>query len=65
MAQRKQRKQLILEAISDCVADLVWYDRKEDDDLPRGAIEEAVLSGEITIKEMVRTFEEELTDMAP
>jgi hypothetical protein len=50
------RKQLILDTISDAVTDLLDYDRKEDEDLPRGDIEEAVAAGEITVAEMVDCF---------
>lgn len=50
------RKELILGTISDQVTDLLFYDRKEDDDLPMGAIEDAVASGQITIAEMVTEF---------
>lgn len=56
----KTRKQIILDTISDGVGRLMYYDRKEDDELPRGAIEEAVAKGEITLKEMVAEFTNEL-----
>jgi hypothetical protein len=50
----------ILAVISDLVADFLYYDRKEDEDLPRGAIDDAVASGAITIDEMVAEFRREL-----
>lgn len=56
----KTRKQRILDLISDGVGRLMYYDRKEDDELPRGAIEEAVSKGEITLDEMVAEFANEL-----
>lgn len=46
--------------ISDLVGDLLYYDRKEDEDLPRGAIEAMVASGEISASEMVALFRDEL-----
>jgi hypothetical protein len=36
----KPRRELIHDAISDLATDLLDYDRKEDEYLPRGAIEE-------------------------
>jgi hypothetical protein len=38
----------------------MYYHRKEDEDLPRGAIEEAVEAGEITVDEMIEEFATEL-----
>lgn len=56
-----ERKTLILGTIDDLVSDLVYYDRKEDEELPRGAIKEAVAMGEISIDEMVDKFKSSLT----
>lgn len=53
-------KQTILDVVSDAVMDLMYYDRKEDEILPRGRIEEALKAGDITIDEMVKCFEREL-----
>lgn len=46
--------------ISDMVSNFLYYDRKEDEDLPRGAIEEAIEAGEISIREIVEAFRNEL-----
>ena len=54
------RRQTILNAVSDLVADFMYYDRKEDEELPRGAIEEAVAAGEITEAEIVKRFAADL-----
>ena len=45
--------------ISDMFADLFYYDRKEDEDMPIGSIELMVKSGEVTEKEIldVMTYE--------
>jgi len=56
----ESKRTLILALIADGVADLLYYDRKEDDVLPRGAIEDAIAAGEITIEDMVAAFEQEL-----
>ncbi len=44
----------------DMVADLLFYDRKEDDLLPIGAIEEMVDFGKVSVEDMVYLFETEL-----
>jgi hypothetical protein len=56
-----ERKQLILDTIDDLVANFLYYDRKEDEDLPLHEIEDAVKNGEITIEEMTNRFSERLS----
>jgi hypothetical protein len=46
----------ILGVIEDLVSNFLYYDRKEDEDLPRGSIERAVKNGVITIEDMTRQF---------
>ena len=53
-------KQVILGVTSDLVADFMYYDRKEDEDLPMGAIEKAIATGVITTAEIVEKFQEGL-----
>jgi len=55
------RKETIQNVIADMVSDFLYYDRKEDEDLPRGSIEEAIEAGEITLREIVETFTNELS----
>lgn len=55
------RKENILLTIDDLVSNFLYYDRKEDESLPRGAIEEAVKSGEISEEEIVSKFSVELS----
>lgn len=50
------RKKIILWTISDAVSKILYYDRKEDENLPVNAIEESIKSGEVTIDEMVECF---------
>jgi hypothetical protein len=50
------RKDQILGTVEDLVADLLFYDRKEDEDLPRGAIEEAIAAREVSQAEIVQQF---------
>lgn len=58
----KTRRQRIINIVTDSIAGMMYYDRKEDEDLPRGAIEEAVAAGEITVEEMVTFWRDELTE---
>lgn len=56
----KTRREHIMDTVTDMVTDFFYYDRKEDGDLPRGAIEEAIEAGEITVDEIVQKFREGL-----
>lgn len=56
------RKELILDTVSDLVSDFLYYDRKEDEELPRGSIEEALQAKELTIDDLVAKFRAELVD---
>lgn len=58
----KTRRQHIIDQLTDGIADLLYYDRKEDEDLPHGAIEAAVQAGEITVQEIVTIWSDELRD---
>lgn len=60
MKQHTNRRNLILASVGDVVSDLVYYDRKEDKELPRGAIQAAVGAGEITVDEIVTMFADTL-----
>jgi hypothetical protein len=51
------RKEQIVATVQDAVSDFLYYDRKEDSLLPRGAIEEALKANEITVKDIVVAFE--------
>mgnify|MGYP000846215312 FL=1 len=56
----KTRRQHILDAVTDMVADFMYYDRKEDEDLPLESIEEAVELGEISVQEIIDAFASDL-----
>lgn len=49
-----------MNTISDLVSSLLYYDRKEDEEMPRGAIEKMIDDGEVTVDEMVAKFSDEL-----
>jgi len=61
----KTRRQTILDTVADLVTELLWEDRAEDEVLPRGAIEEAVQAGEITLDEIVAVFRDGLVESVP
>jgi hypothetical protein len=50
----------ILASMADLVTDLLVEDRLDDQDLPRGAIEDAVDSGVVDVGEMLEVFADEL-----
>ena len=55
------RRDVILTTIQDLVSNFLYYDRKEDDSLRVGEIEEAIQNGEITEAEIVQAFKDNLT----
>jgi hypothetical protein len=57
-----ETKTVILVYVEDLVVDFLYYDRKEDEDLPMGAIEQALASGEITKQEIVDRFDKKLDE---
>ena len=46
----------ILATVRDLVGDFLYYDRKEDEDLPVDAIQNAIKSGVITVDDIVDSF---------
>ena len=54
---------IILNAVTDLVADLLYYDRKEDEDLGVGDIEHEILTGNITLDDIVKTFKQEIVNI--
>jgi len=55
-------KESILLKVDDLVSDFLYYDRKEDEELPRGEIEKAINNGDITIDEIVSYFKLKLIE---
>lgn len=50
------RRSTIMAAVSDLAVNFMYYDRKDDGELPEGEIQSAVESGEITVDEICRLF---------
>lgn len=58
----RTRREHIEASLDDMITDLFYYDRKEDEDLPVSAIEEAVKAGEITEAEIIERVAERLRE---
>lgn len=58
--QRNKREKLAA-VIHDLVSNLMYYNRKEDEDLPVHAIENMVEDGQVSIDEIVECFRYHLT----
>ncbi len=54
------KKQVILSRVKDLIADYLYYDRKEDEELQRGEIELALKAGILSRDDIVREFERQL-----
>ncbi len=54
------RREHILNAASDLMGSFLYYDRKGDEDLEGGQIEEAIAKGEVTVEELLNVFEKAL-----
>ncbi len=54
--------EMILMTVSDLVGAFLYYDRKEDEELPRGVIEAAICQGVVTVDEIVDRFRSRLIE---
>jgi len=52
----------ILGTVTDLISNFLYYDRKEDEELGVGEIEDAIKRGDITVEEIISLFESELRD---
>lgn len=57
---KKTKKEILADTVADLVGQLLYYDRKEDEELPRGAIEAMIDKGVVTREEIVELFKVEL-----
>jgi hypothetical protein len=53
-------KTVILDRVSDLVANFLYWDRRNDHELPRLVIENAVKNGDVTVDEIVNEFRRQL-----
>lgn len=56
----KTVRQRIVDLVEYTMSNLLYYDRKEDDSLPVGVIEDAIIDHEISISEITALVEAEL-----
>ena len=54
------KKQIILDTISDMISELLYYDRKEDEELGVGDIEQAIKDGVITVDEILTFIKDKI-----
>jgi len=54
------KKQLIIDVIGDIVSKFLYYDRKDDENLPIDSIQDAIEAREISIEEIVDEFNMQL-----
>jgi hypothetical protein len=52
----KANAEYVLDTVTDLVSSFLYYDRKDDEELPRGRIDELLESGELTVQAMVERF---------
>jgi hypothetical protein len=52
----KANAEYVLDTVTDLVSSFLYYDRKDDEELPWGRIEELIESGELTVQAMVERF---------
>lgn len=55
-----ETQDLILNRVDDLISEFLYYGRKEDEELPRGVIEQAVKEGLITKEQIVAKFKQTL-----
>lgn len=53
-------KHTILACASDAISSFLYYDRKGDEELPVGIIEEAINCGKVTVDEILEVFRENI-----
>jgi hypothetical protein len=58
--QQEHIKNHITGVVIDLVSNFLYYNRKEDEDLPVGAIEKAIKDNIVSVKEIVDLFQQEL-----
>lgn len=57
------KKQHALDLIQDLIADYLYYDRKEDEDLNRADLNHLIESGELKLEEVVAEFTRYLSEV--
>ena len=58
----QSRVELIMDTVDDLVSNFLYYDRKEDELLPRGSIGAAIDAGELSTRDIAERFQVTLID---
>ena len=58
----EETKEIIFGSVEDLVSNFLYYNRKEDEDLPVGKIEEFIENKTISIDELVERFRQALLE---
>lgn len=53
---------IVKSTVEALVASFVYYDRKEDEDLPEGELQQLIKSGELTVQDIAILFTTTLRD---
>jgi uncharacterized protein YuzB (UPF0349 family) len=61
----KSKAEILAVTVRDLVAKLVYYDRKEDEELSRDDVDDLIESGTVTVCDIVETFRDELLKVYP
>lgn len=56
--QKQTKKEILFDTVEDLVVDFLYYDRKEDEELRIGDIDDMIHSGEVTMGEILEVFTE-------
>ena len=62
VTENNSKRSHILNVVDDAVSNFLYYDRKEDEELPRGAIELAIKDKDISVDEIVAFFKAKLIE---
>lgn len=65
MSEPVDRRQAIRITVIDLAANFLFYDRRDDECLSQGEIQEAIKAGEITIEEIGELFTNEIRTHIP
>ncbi len=57
---KKNRRQIILDTADDLMGSFLYYDRKEDEQLERGQIGDAIRAGEVSVDDILAVFRRNL-----
>jgi hypothetical protein len=59
---RSEKRQHVLNMVSDLVSNFLYYDRKNDEEYRPGEIEEDIVAGAISTDEIIEKFSKELIE---